>query len=175
MCAGPADGADGGLCLTTTLIGRNRAGFGRTIHLYHRNAAPIHGLQYLQRHIRGAGVQQTQRREVCALPFGQGHQGLHHSGHTNGGGDPRLRQTLDHVAGVERRLQSDGGPDEKGGHHLDIDPAHMKERQDVQNMIFCREIVGVQTDERIPQNSLLRQHRAFRPARGARGIQHHTS
>ena len=67
-------------------------------------------------------------------------------------------------------MQGHGATDEKAGHHLDVDAADMKQRQNIQNVVGRREIMGMKARYSVPENSLLGEHRAFRPSRGTRGV-----
>ena len=53
---------------------------------------------------------------------------------------------------------------------LDVQSANVKERQHGQDVILCRHVVHVLAHHGVPEQRLLAQHRAFRPASCAGGV-----
>ena len=55
---------------------------------------------------------------------------------------------------------------------LDVEPADMEQRQHGEHVIVGGQVVHVLAHHRVPDQRLLAQHRALRPAGGARGVDH---
>ena len=63
-----------------------------------------------------------------------------------------------------------GGAEMQRRRGLNVQPADVKERQHGQHMIVGAKPVHVLAHHAVPQQRFLAQYRAFRPSRGARGV-----
>ncbi len=97
-------------------------------------------------------------------------QGLAHGGH--GQEDRRLSRPdrRQGGGGVETGLNGDRGAGVDGRRGMDVHAAYMEHGQHGQGMITVGDVLGRDGVDGIVKQGLLGQHRAFRAARGAGGI-----
>ena len=151
-------------------VDRDRARFGRAIDLQDRHAAPGQRIDQGLRDLGRAGRHRAQAREIGAAPARVLDQRLNGRGHQHDQGRAIRAQGVERGIRGKARMQRDGGAGLQRRRGLDIQPADVEQRQHGQHMIVGGEIMHVLAHHRVPKERLLPQHRAFRPAGGARGV-----
>jgi hypothetical protein len=94
-------------------------------------------------------------------------QRLHHRRHQQGQAGPMGGKCGAESFWREAAFQHDGGAGEQGRRRLDVEAADMEHRQYRQHPVGSRQVVGVQSVDRVPGQGTLGQQRALGPAGGA--------
>ena len=132
-----------GAAFARTLIGGDRAGFGRAVDLDHRQAARFVGRDQVHGHNGRTGGDHAQAGEVGGSEARLRHEGLHGGGHKHEEVGPDRFDRVEHGGGIELAVEVDAGTGIERRRELDIETADMEERQGDEYRVAVRKSVHV--------------------------------